>query len=64
MIRIKAMKEYREKKRFSRADLAGRVGVHKDTIARYERGERSPSAKTLKKIAEALGCSADELLRE
>ncbi len=37
-------------------------GVHRVTIARIETGEASPMAETLKRIADALGVSMDELI--
>lgn len=44
------------------ADLAETTGIDHGSISRYLSGERSPNAERLKKIAETLDVSADELL--
>lgn len=46
----------------TKKDLLAQVGVSPMTLARYERGEREPSASTIVAMAKALGCSADALL--
>jgi len=38
------------------------VGVHHSQIGRYEKGEASPSAEVLKKMANALDVSTDFLM--
>ena len=42
-------------------DLAARAGVSASHLGRIERGERCPSARTLRKIAKPLGFEEDEL---
>lgn len=56
------LKEARERRGFSRDVLADLISVSKETIARWERGERSPDARALKKIATALSVSISNLL--
>lgn len=48
---------------FTQAELAQRVGVGENSIARYERNEMTPSLTVGHAIAEALGVSESELLR-
>jgi transcriptional regulator with XRE-family HTH domain len=42
--------------------LAKVIGVHHSQIGRYEKGEASPSAEVLKKMANALNVSTDYLM--
>lgn len=45
-------------------DLAGKTGLHQSYISLLERGRKSPTAKTLKVIADALPeCTVADLLR-
>ena len=48
------VKEFREKRKLSRAALAKRAGLHQTYIGLLERGERSPNLDTAKAIADAL----------
>lgn len=43
-------------------ELSVAVGVHKQTISRWERGEATPNAGQLVSIVEAVGCTCDFLL--
>lgn len=45
----------------SQVQLAEKVGCTQKDIARWEAG-REPKALTLKKLAQALGCSMDDLV--
>lgn len=42
--------------------LAEAVGVHKQTISRWEIGKRAPNGEEIRAIVEKLQCSADFLL--
>ena len=42
-------------------DLSTKTGISSSHLGRIERGERLPSAKVLKKIAEPLGFDVEEL---
>ena len=56
------LKKLREKKGFSQDRLAKLADVANNTIIKIEQGENiNPTLATLKKIAEALGVSLDEL---
>jgi ribosome-binding protein aMBF1 (putative translation factor) len=47
--------ELREKRGMTQAELAKRCGVDQGDISRIERGETSPTTRTLQRIADALG---------
>ncbi len=47
--------ELREKHGLTQAELAERCGIDQGDISRIERGSTSPTARTLQRIAEALG---------
>lgn len=53
----------RQAKGLTQAELAEKVGVGVNTIARYERNEMTPSLTVGHAIAEVLGVSEAELLR-
>ena len=52
----------RERKGLSQKDMAESIGVAKSTYSLYESGNREPNVQTIKKIADILNVSADELL--
>ena len=52
----------RERKGISQKDIAESIGVAKSTYSLYESGNREPNVQTIKKIADALNVSANELL--
>lgn len=52
----------RERKGISQKDMAESIGVAKSTYSLYESGNREPGVPTIKKIADVLNVSADELL--
>ena len=56
------LKFARERKKISQKEMAERIGVAKSTYSLYESGNREPNVQTIKKIADILNVSADELL--
>ena len=57
------IREIRLLKNKSRYEVAEKVGIDIETLARYERNEREPVVSTLVAIAEkGLECTVDELL--
>ena len=46
----------------TQAQLADRIGCRQQHISRWERGERTPGAKSLRALAEALECTIDEII--
>lgn len=51
-------------KGFSQNELARLVGLTGSAISQYESGKRKPNIDTLKKIAQALNCTVDDLIKE
>ncbi len=56
------LRAWRLEKLMGQAELARAAGVTKGTMARAERGDEVVSFANIRKIAEALGISTDELL--
>ena len=57
------IKKLRESVFLSQEDLAERLGVHRNTLARIENGSNFVSAETLENISSALGVSIYELFQ-
>lgn len=47
----------------SQRELAERIGVSEVSISRYVTGQRVPSAPTLYKISNVLGCTVEDLMQ-
>lgn len=58
------LKIIRERKQMSQHELAKAVGVSQGAISQWETGESNPRAEMLPKLANILGCTIDELMRE
>ncbi len=58
--RIRALR----KKKYTQEELAELVGVHVNTLIRWEHGDRNPTADKLQALADALGTSMQCLLSE
>jgi len=56
------LKAVREAKGYTKDKLGKLVGIHHSQIGRYEKGDASPSAEVLKKLANALDASTDYLM--
>lgn len=56
------LKLARLNKGMSQKYVAEQIGVAKSTYSLYESGNREPNVQTIKKIADVLSVSADELL--
>ena len=57
-----AIRNIRLKHLMTQRDLAEAIGVSQTAITQYETGARKPDIVKLKKIAEVLHCTTDELL--
>lgn len=57
------LKRIRTKKKMSQGDIARALEVHRAYISGIESGKRNPTLATIQKLADALGVSADELLK-
>ena len=56
------LKAWRLRKNLGQSELAQMAGVTKGTMARAERGDEVVSFANIRKIAEALGLSVNDLL--
>jgi transcriptional regulator with XRE-family HTH domain len=56
------LKAWRLRKNMAQSELASAAGVTRGTMARAERGDEVVSFANIRKIAEALGISVDDLL--
>ena len=54
----------RKEKKLSQLDIASAIGVSRDAISKYERGDIVPSAENAKRIADVLDVSLDYLVSE
>jgi len=57
------MKRIRSKKGMSQGDIARALEVDRGYISNIENGKKNPTIATIQKLANALGVSADELLK-
>ena len=55
------IRELRQRKLLSQRELAQKAGVSETTIVKLEMGATKPQPRTLRKIAEALGISAEDM---
>ena len=60
---ITKMKELRASLNMSQEELAGKVGVRRETIARLEKGTYNPSLKLAMDIANIFEKSVEEIFR-
>jgi transcriptional regulator with XRE-family HTH domain len=60
----KNLRELRKKRNLSQENLADECGLHRTYLGGLERGERNPTLTTMKRIADALHVSLDELLKD
>lgn len=58
------LKEIRQQRGLSQAELARRAHVHRVSINRYESGAIKPNIETLVKLSHALNVTPGELLGE
>ena len=61
---LAGLKRARKTAGMTQTDLARAVGTNKESIRTWENGAYWPSAVWLPKLAEALGCSIDDLYKE
>ena len=57
------MKHIRTKKKMSQGDIARALEVDRGYISNIENGKKNPTLATIQKLANALGVSANELLK-
>jgi transcriptional regulator with XRE-family HTH domain len=56
------LKEWRERRLLTQAELAARIGVSVGTINRIERGVHQPRLRTIRLVAAALDVPPDQLV--
>ena len=56
------LKAARQAAGLTQGQLAEKVGVSQRDISRWENGHREPGVLIVKKMAQTLGCSMDELV--
>lgn len=56
------LRQVRERLLVTQAELSERAGITESTLSRIENGLQRPRISTLRKIAEALGVSSEELI--
>lgn len=61
---MKKLKELREEYGETQAEVAALLGISDNAITRYEKGQREPSLKNLKKLASHFNVSVDELIAD
>jgi transcriptional regulator with XRE-family HTH domain len=57
------LKKVRAKKKLSQGALARLLKVDKGYISNIENGKKNPTLATIQRLADALGVSADELIK-
>ncbi len=57
------LKFFRNKKSLTQKNIANALGLSISTISKWESGISKPRADTLKKLADLLDCTVDELLK-
>ena len=62
LVNAKKIKYYRMRQRIRACELAKLVGVTRQSISAYEKGIQFPSGDKMKKIADILGVSTEDLI--
>ena len=62
MIHLNSLRKLRSEANLTQAELGRLIGVNANTVTQYENGARKPNILLLKKMAEVLHCTTDELL--
>lgn len=57
-----SLKDYRVAMGMSQKQLANKLGIHEQTVSRWERGEREPDILMLNRLSEIYRCSIDDLV--
>ena len=56
------LKEARKAAGLTQVELSRKTGMSQQDISSIERGDRDPTASTLRKLADALGCKIDDIV--
>lgn len=60
---VNRIREHRKRRGWTQEELGQRVGVSKQRVSQYERGERRPTVEMVYRLAEALGVSTNDVYR-
>ena len=60
----RVLKDVRKSRSLSQDELAAKSGYHRTYIGQLERGEKSPSLRTLFNLAKTLAVPVSEIVRE
>lgn len=58
------MKELRERRGLTQAQIADQLNVDKSSVSKWESGDSTPLRKYRRKLCELLGCTEAELLAD
>ena len=58
----KRLRKLRKENNLTQKELSKKLGIGESTLSHYERGDRDPDSKTLRKISNFFGVSTDYLL--
>lgn len=58
------LKEWRERRQMTQGDIARACGITQGAYSHYEIGIRFPKPMMLRKLAQVLDCTVDELIGE
>ena len=58
---MRTIREFREERGWSQAELAARAKVSPSTVYNWEAGRFEPKATQLRRVAQALGVSMDDI---
>lgn len=64
MAKVNTIQSYREQRGLTQRELGEHLGVTRQTIAAWEKGERQPTLAQLAKIAQALAIAVDLLIEQ
>lgn len=61
---IMNIKKFRLSNNLTQKELANELKVERTTVSMWESNKSSPNIQTLKKIAQVLNCTVDDLIKE
>ena len=61
--KVNTVAERRKEAGLTQKQLANLLGLKRSSISKWENGASKPRAETLKKLADLLNCTVDELLK-